>query len=72
MQADGLRQLARIGSLGNRGDANDLYPYLGNASIGRDTRPPLDLPGGGWTGVTIEVSGTPGDEEMTIDVVVSS
>ncbi|MGP3920299.1 M6 family metalloprotease domain-containing protein [Nonomuraea sp. 10N515B] len=72
MQADGLRQLAQAGMLGNRGDENDLYPSMGNTSIGKDTKPALNLPEGGWTGVTINVSGIPGDDEMTVDVIVGS
>ena len=68
MQADGRNDLAKVFRQGNRGDANDLYPSLGNNRIGRSTTPPLDLPGGRWSRVTIGVSGQPGDDVMTVDV----
>ncbi|HEX4818182.1 MAG TPA: M6 family metalloprotease domain-containing protein [Nonomuraea sp.] len=67
IQADGRRDLAKF--TGNRGDVGDLYPSNGNATLSVRTRPPLRLPGGGDTGVTIQVFGTPGDDDMTVDVV---
>lgn len=68
MQADGKRQLAAIFGAGNRGDAGDLYPYKGNVTLGKKTQPPLNLPTGKWTGITIKIKGSPGDPSMGIDV----
>jgi immune inhibitor A len=71
MQADGRRDLARrMGR--NRGDADDLYPSVGNHTLGEDTTPALVRPDDGtWTGITIEVKGEPGDPEMSVSVTVA-
>ncbi|MER6154065.1 hypothetical protein ABT147_00750 [Streptomyces sp. NPDC001868] len=68
LQADGKRDLGAIFGRGNPGDANDLYPSRGNSVLGETTNPPLNLPDGRWSGVTIEVEGRPGDDAMAIDV----
>ena len=69
LQADGRRDLSKIHG-GNQGDGNDLYPFGQNDSVGRSTRPPLNLPSGQWAGISVRVSGRPGDDEMFIDVEV--
>ena len=69
LQADGRRDLAKVFQ-GNRGDSDDLYPSLGNDSVGKDSDPALNLPSGEWTGITIAVRGAPGEDSMTIDVTV--
>ena len=73
LQADGLRQLARIfGQEGNTGDPDDLYPSMKgtivNAVAGKDTDPKLNIPQGTWTGITVTVKGTPGEDEMEVDI----
>jgi immune inhibitor A len=69
VQADGKRDLAGIFGAGNQGDAGDLYPFNAKKSVGRTTKPPLNLPSGKWTGVTVRAKGRPGDAQMAIDVV---
>jgi immune inhibitor A len=75
LQADNKRDLAQIFGQGNRGDADDLYPAKvngkANKSAGQKSKPPLNLPGDKWTGITVKVKGNPGDDEMAIDVVMA-
>lgn len=71
LQADNLRQLALVGSLRNRGDSGDLYPFNGNNKINRTSKPPLNFPGKKWSGVEIVVHGEAGAPTMSIDVKVT-
>lgn len=68
IQADGKRDLAGIFGAGNPGDSGDLYPFGTKRSIGKTTKPPLNLPSGQWSGVTLKIKGKPGDATMAVDV----
>ena len=76
IQADNRRYLAKIFRRGNRGDADDLYPSkisgIDNRILGKSSKPPLNLIGNVWSGITITVKGNPGDDHMTIDVIIES
>jgi immune inhibitor A len=70
LQADGRDDLAKMFSQGNRGDSDDLYPLGNKRTVGRSTRPPLNLPDGRFSGVTITTRGTAGADQMSIDVTI--
>ena len=74
IQADNRRDLAKIFGMGNRGDADDLYPSKVNGvesrKLDKTSKPSLKLAGNVWTGITIEVKGNPGDDQMVIDVTI--
>lgn len=70
LQSDGKRDLAKVFGQGNRGDTGDLYPNGSNKIIGKATKPPMNLPDGKWSGVTLEVSGTPGAASMKVSVSI--
>ena len=75
IQADGKRDLAKIFGQGNRGDKGDLYPSLISAvlkdEVGQTTSPALNIPGGGWTGISIKAKGNPGSDLMSVDVTIA-
>lgn len=71
VQADGKRDLAGLFDVGNSGDSGDLYPFGTRRTIGKGTRPALNLPGNKWSGVTIKVKGRPGDPTMSVDVTIA-
>ncbi|MFH6991760.1 M6 family metalloprotease domain-containing protein [Flavobacterium sp. FlaQc-48] len=76
IQADNRRDLAKIFGLGNRGDADDLFPSKINGQVNRKltktSKPALNLANNLWSGITIEVKGNPGDDQMVIDVTIEA
>lgn len=71
IQADGKRDLAGIFGSGNPGDTGDLYPHKNKRTIGKSTKPAINLPGGKWSGVTLRIKGRAGDDVMKLDVTMA-
>ncbi|GAB4456912.1 MAG: hypothetical protein OHK0029_15690 [Armatimonadaceae bacterium] len=72
IQADGRGDLAHTYGKGNRGDSSDLYPFGTRRSLGRTTRPALNLPRTNrWSGISLRVRGKPGAPKMVVDVSIT-
>jgi immune inhibitor A len=71
LQADNKRHLAGIFGTGNRGDADDLFPFGTSKKVGKATEPPLNMPGKVWSGVTLTFKGNAGDPTMSVNVEIS-
>ena len=73
IQADGNRNLAKSGHFGNTGDEHDLFPHKEahgstKRTLGKTTKPRIDLPGGTWSGITIRVLGEASDESLRLKI----
>jgi immune inhibitor A len=76
IQADNRRDLATVFGQGNRGDADDLYPFTSQDEVATDvlddnSQPRIFQDDTKNSGITIKVRGKPGDATMFIDVTMS-
>lgn len=77
IQADGNRDLSKSGHFGNTGDEHDLFPHSkpdGSMvrTLGKSGPQKINLPGGGWSGVTIKVLGSTTDDSLRLKIKLES
>ncbi|QDT10780.1 Immune inhibitor A precursor [Planctomycetes bacterium K23_9] len=75
IQADGNRDLAKSGHFGNTGDEHDLFPHRKEngqtmRTLGKTTKPRINLPDGSWSGITIRVSTYEGRSSLSITISI--